>query len=538
MLSLKRATRAPATLLALAGVVAIGCGTDCTPSEGEFRPNVLLITVDTLRADHLECYGNSTVRTPHLCAMASEGVLFERAYSESPLTIPSHITILSSVPAARHGVRKNEGGLSRPVDVLPEFFRRAGYRTAAFVSAAHLGPTAALGQLVQPVVEEFQWPRRQSKTFRAEETNERVLSWLRGVCREPFFVWVHYFDPHMPYTPPSPFDTLYYKGDPYDVRHQSMAGVALNWYFYDLSDVRAQLKKLPEDMRALKRQLRLNSRGVRRLVLHPLELRHYIDEPDTYQRGRDRLRRMGAFVRMGLPLRRNIADWLTDVRDLKFPLAQYAGEVSYVDREIGRLRAELERLGIAERTITLITADHGESLGEHGLYFTHYGLHEPNLRVPLIIWWPGRIQPERRSELVSSLDIAPTILSLVGLSVPATMQGRDLLAPATDPTPIFAESGGGNQVMIRSGDWKLIRTVNSFYYVDGFEREQGATEVYHLSVDPGERTDLARKQPDVASSLEAHLDAWLAAQQPEPGGPAVPVAAETLESLRALGYVE
>jgi arylsulfatase A-like enzyme len=465
-------------------------------------------------------------------------MLFERAYSESHLTIPSHITILSSVSAARHGVRKNDGSLSRQIEVLPAVFRRAGFRTAAFVSAAHLGPKLALGHLVRPAVEEFQWPRRHSKPFRAEETNKRVFAWLRGVCRDPFFVWVHYFDPHMPYTPPRNFDRRYYHGDPYDVRHQSMDAVALNWYFYEPRGVRPRLKKLVDDVRHFKREFRLNSRGVRRLVLHPEELQRYAEEPEVYRRGRRRLRRMGEFVRAGLPLRRNLADWLEGVRDLSFPLAQYAGEVTYVDQEIGRLRAELERLGVVGRTIMLITADHGESLGEHGLYFTHYGLHEENLRVPLIVWAPGRIAPGRYAAPVSNLDVAPTMLRLAGLPVPPTMQGQDLLDRPAGPRPVFAEASAGRQVMIRAGHWKLIRTVHGFHYVDDFERERGAIEVYHLGVDPRELTNLAGERPDVVRALTPRLDAWLAAQQHPSDGMRRSVPPDALEQLRALGYVE
>src|SRR5206468_8311189 len=106
----------------------------------------------------------------------------------------------------------------------------------------------------------------------------------------------------------------------------------------------------------------------------------------------------------------------------------YAGEVSYVDEQIGRLRRGLEDLGLTGRTILVVTADHGESLGEHGIYFDHFGLHDPNLRVPLIVWAPGRVPAARRSDTVRGLDVAPTILRLANLPVPPAMHGSDLLA--------------------------------------------------------------------------------------------------------------
>jgi arylsulfatase A-like enzyme len=172
-----------------------GCGADCTPPAGPVRPNVVLVTIDTLRADHLGCYGSQTVQTPHLDRLAREGVLFERAWAQTHLTAPSHLTILSSLPLAMHGVTDNDVAPTRPVEVLPDVFARAGYRTAAFVGAKHMGPEGPLGSVLRGF-EVIRAPRRTSVPKRAEETNREVFRWLRGACGEPFFLWVHYWDPH------------------------------------------------------------------------------------------------------------------------------------------------------------------------------------------------------------------------------------------------------------------------------------------------------------------------------------------------------
>src|SRR5439155_1155238 len=129
-------------LVALLLVVA--CRPSCTPRAGETRPNVVLVTIDTLRADHLACYGSRTVRTPELDRLASEGARFERCYAQSHLTVPSHLTIFTSLPPAEHGVLDNGWKLRRRVEALPAVFARAGYRTAAFVSAKHVGPEGTL----------------------------------------------------------------------------------------------------------------------------------------------------------------------------------------------------------------------------------------------------------------------------------------------------------------------------------------------------------------------------------------------------------
>src|SRR5262249_15747522 len=142
--------------------LAAGCRPDCTPPAGPVRPNVVLITVDTLRADHLGCYGNTVVRTPALDRLAGEGTLFERCWAETHVTGPSHLSILSSVPPATHGVLTNDRQKARPVVALPALFAHAGYRTGAFVSAKHLGPEWTLGPLLSAGIETWKSPRRMS----------------------------------------------------------------------------------------------------------------------------------------------------------------------------------------------------------------------------------------------------------------------------------------------------------------------------------------------------------------------------------------
>jgi len=515
-------------------ILVLGCQPDCTPPPGPVRPDVVLVTVDTLRADHLGCYGNPTVLTPSLDALARDGVLFERCYAQSHITLPSHLTILSSLPLADHGVLTNEDTANAAIEVLPRLFARAGYRAAAFVSARHLGPRGGLGPVMTDL-EVHEAPSRGSQPFAASDTNRRLFRWLRGACRDPVFVWVHYFDPHMPYTPPPPFDRAYYQGDPFDPHETSMEGVVLNWYFHDLDGIRPRLASRPDLVRPLKRELGVNSRTIRELVLHPDRLAAHLDGNQVDPQLRSRLQELATVARRGLPYRRHLADWLTGVRDLRFPLAQYAGEVSYVDQEIGRLRSELEHLGLAERTILVLTADHGEGLGEHGIYFNHYGLHEPMLRVPLIVWAPGRVVPARRPQLARGLDVAPTVLRLAGLSVPASMQGRDLFGPVGDDEPFVAEAIRAEQLMVLEGRWKLIRTLRSFHYVDAFARAAGATELYDLTEDPGELVNVVERYPDVARALSTRLDAWLRAHPIRTPAGAPP--SERLRSLRALGYV-
>jgi choline-sulfatase len=521
-------------LLVLLAASVGGCAPDCSPPPGETRPNVILVTIDTLRADHVGAYGSRTVRTPHLDRLAADGVLFERAYSQSHITVPSHISILSSLPVVEHGVAANDQPVARAVVTLPALLRQAGYHTGAFVSAVHLGPRRAVGQLVAPSLETFEFPERVSKPRRAEETNAQLFRWLRGHCGGPLFAWVHYWDPHMPYQPPAPYDVEYYTDDPRAERFTSLVGVRHPWYHLELDGFRRHLAREAEEVRALKHEFDLRTQQVRQLVLYPI--RAHGHDPDGSRGLHSRVQQLGDAIRPHVPFRASIAGWLTGVRDARYPLAQYAGEVSYTDAQVGALRAEIERLGIRERTILLVTADHGEALGEHGIWFEHLGLHDPSVRVPLVVWAPGRLPPARRGDATTGLDVAPTLLALTGVPVPPSMRGRDLFGAAEAPASLVSEGLRGNQVSIRDERWKLIRTVADLSYAPEFERRAGTVELYDLRADPGERHDVAATETGARARLAAALDAWLAAHPATPAG--VPDVTDKLEELRALGYVE
>jgi arylsulfatase A-like enzyme len=279
---------------------------------------------------------------------------------------------------------------------------------------------------------------------------------------------------------------------------------------------------------------------VRNLILYPVDLEALAGDPEAAAGLRRRLAAIAGPLRRDLPLRESLAGWLTGVRDLRYPLAAYAGEVAYVDDAIGRLRAALEELGVAGRTIVVVTADHGESLGEHGVWFNHFGLTEPNLRVPLVVWAPGRVPPAHHDTPTDGLDLAPTILQLAGLPIPPAMQGRDLLAADAPRAPLVQEMMRGWQVALRDGPWKYVRTLTSFYYVDDFERSRGARELYRLDTDPGERENVVAAHPELAAVFDARLEAWLAAQRTPADGaaPAGPVSPSLEGELRALGYVQ
>jgi len=522
-------------LLLLLALGLAGCRPDCTPRDPA-RPNLLLVTIDTLRADHLGAYGNERVATPHFDRLAREGRIFEQSYAVSHITLPSHASIMSSLLPSEHGILRNNVRPSGPVPTLPETLARAGWRTGAVVSVLHLGPRHPVGELLRPGFETYEAPHRVSRPFRAAEANERLFAWMRGVCREPFFAWVHYWDPHMPYAPPAPFDGLYYTGDPHAPQHHGMDDVRLPWALLDLRPLRGRLSARAAEVRALKRALGLPSRGVRNLVLNPAALDTSVPDPAERARLRRVLGGLADGIRATLRPAPDLSDWLEGVRDIRFPLARYAGEVTYVDSALGALRAELEDLGLADRTIVVVTADHGEGLGEHGIWFNHEILQEQHLRVPLVIWAPGRVAPGRDPAPVDGLDVAPTLLALAGVPAPPSLHGRDLLSAGRQPRPLVAEGASGRQVAILDDGWRLVRTLQPMAIGDDYERQPGDVELYERTSDPGETRNRAADETARVQALSAALQARIAVPRTPP--PAGGVQRETSEALRALGYVE
>ncbi|PYV21597.1 MAG: hypothetical protein DMG24_19115 [Acidobacteria bacterium] len=213
------ASRPTVLLTVLLGLCASSSVSQSDSNRPPGHTPVLLITVDTLRADHLSCYGARNVRTPAMDALAAKGVRFENALAQVPTTPPSHAVILTGTYPVYNGVRDfSSGPLPQSVGVLAEAFERQGYDTAAFVSAFVLDSTWGFSRGFETYDDHFDL--RQLETGnpgtierRAEQTINLLLAWFRsrpatGTAR-PFFVWLHLYDPHRPYTPPEPFRTEY-----------------------------------------------------------------------------------------------------------------------------------------------------------------------------------------------------------------------------------------------------------------------------------------------------------------------------------------
>lgn len=446
--------------LLCAALAAMGCG-----GEEGARPNLVLVTVDTLRADRLGAYG-ATTATPNLDALAQGGVVFESVTAPLPETRPSHASLFTSRYPQDHGVVSNALTLADEALTLTEVLAEAGYRTAGFAGCSLLyagsGAEQGFGVLGQGAPDEHQRP--------AATVVDEAVAWLGSLDGEaPFFLWVHLFDPHMPYAPPQ-------------------TEAALDW----------------------------------RQIFAAAE-RHDGDLP---------------------------------ARVLRRGLALYDAEVEAVDRELGRLFAAVERAAPPDETVVTVTADHGECFGG-GVWFDHSPcLGEGALHVPLLLRGPGRLPAgERRDDLASLLDVAPTLLDLAGVPAPDAFAGRSLLAAdagAEEPLvffqhPLYRESdlesrrqvhrrlrsvageptrpilGEAPQVGARGPRWKYVR--------------RGAHEsLYDLVADPEETRDLAAAEPEVLRRHRGAVRRWLAAH-PFPEAVDDEIDPELRRQLEALGYL-
>jgi len=440
------------------------------------RPNVLLITLDTLRYDYVGCNGLLPwIRTPHLDALAAEGLRFDQAISQSPTTTPSHCSIMTSVYPTVHG-GMNGKPMRRESTTLAECLRENGYETIAFTSATttrsvNSGLDKGFERYVDSLVawseifsrDEFQnllvfymLGISQDSQIRGDVVTRRALSWLSTREDIPFFCWLHYFDPHHPYAPPPPYDAMYTN----------------------------------------------------------------IIAPDTPMRSEREL---------------------------------YAGEVSYVDAQVGQVIANLKQRGLYDETLIVVTSDHGEGFGEQHWGYTERGhgehLYDTTQHVPLIVKPPMSERTPRGRRVrrqVELIDIAPTVLGFLGIPKPDSFTGRSL-APllvgerppdenraAHAMTEVKAESTSDPKkeslfvlkLAHRTPQWKYV-------VVDHFNQE----ELYDLETDPGETANVAKVLPDLCAERMQAVRALKPATWDIHRDPRARLAPALRKQLEALGYL-
>ncbi len=426
---------------------------DRRPDPG--TPNVVLITLDTTRADYLGCYGHPEVKTPNIDRLAAAGINFLNNVAPSQCTNPAHASILTGLYLAFHGVYDNQTSLDEGALTLAEILRDKGYRTLAAVSARHLNPeNTNFSQGFDEFLES------DPVQLTAEERNQQFLKKLRKVARRSFFAWVHYFDPHGDYSPPVPYNSMYPVGKDFE----PVPGA--EWM--DLSDEKKAGPVDPDEM---------------------------------------------------VPL--------------------YKGEITFLDHHIGELLDLLAELGVEERTLVILVADHGESMTEKGVYFCHAGLYNQVTHVPLIMRFPGRIPAGAEATgMTSSVDILPTVLDLLGFEPPGeAIDGRSLLPAISDPgyEPhefVIVEAVNGIIGALYQSGYKYIKPYGNDWAV----RED---HLFRPFDDYAEENDLKQTEMERARRMESFLDTWLAEAKKEslPSVRRDVLDQRTKEALESLGYI-
>ena len=449
--------------------------------------NIILISLDTLRASSMSCYGHRNSTTSHLDRLAAKSTLFETCISPHIPTHPAHTTMFTGKDVLTHQVITQGSGLNLDpgVKTVTELLSEAGYFT---VAADNLGRWFKRG-FPDDLYRGYKWEMKYHNARKAEAVNKTAME-LLDIARsqnKPWFAFLHYWDPHTPYLPPPPFERQFYSGDDEcDPNNRSMDAVyncdPFKYYFM-------QWMCTPDS-----------------------------SDPDNVQKKRL---------------------WT----DQHYVNAQYDGSIAYMDDSLNTLFQYLRDNGIMDETLLIITADHGEELDEHELWYDHHGLYETNCHVPLIIHCPSVVPGDQRLEgLVTLKDIAPTILDYAGLldfAERERMEGESLRSlvdsgdnAGTAEAVYLTECSWMKKRGWRTKKWKLILEGGGTPEV----YNTADLELYDLEEDPDEIYNLAEEATAVIQRLKAEIQGFLKYRLAETGLPD-PTEAQDI-SMRRVGNME
>ncbi len=452
------------------------------------QPNVLIVLIDTLRADRLGSYGYRRDTSPHIDRVAGEGWRFDVAIAQASWTKPSVASMITGLYARQTSVssgdwaEQNQEGtvlvetLAAEHLTLAEQLASHGYETAAFGKNHHLLVELGFSQgyltyqwlhpagrgALDRVLERF-LPDADPQ-FAAEWINDRFVDWLDAKADRKFFAYLHHIDIHWPYESPPPFSGMFTeKPAPED--------------FNSGNFLKRMVSKLREDSSA---------------TVNPETLRAM---NDAYDEG-----------------------------------------IRYVDDGLGRIFELLQRRGLYDDTLIIITADHGEEFMEHGLLGHGKSLYDEVIRVPLIVKFPcpgPHCSPRVVTSQVELVDVFPTVMQVLGIEPPTSLAGRSLAGEASASRAAFSEfksnSGLKTQIALRTPEWKWI-----------YDEQDDTGELYDLAQDPGEANDLATSEPALRELLSARVLDFAATHLKDDAVSAFAVKADErmLENLKALGYVQ
>lgn len=456
------------------------------------KPNIILIVMDAVKAKQLSCYGYHRPTAPNLEQFAEHSVVYETAISPAGWSLPSHASMFTGLYPSRHGAHDQHKYLRPEYPTLAEILRSRGYHTLAVCHNEYVSSTTDLNRGFEefnPAIGKLSRPLRKMKQKAetgaaillgrrdsgARSINGQVMATLRRLqtAERPFFMFVHYLEPHAPYRPPKKFNRYLPKG---------------------------------------------------------------VSSREAKQVNQDRVKYLAELVSM-------------DERDFEILTALYDGEITYLDTRIAQVLRWLKESGLTDRTMVIITSDHGENVGDHQMMGHAYCLYDTLLHVPLIIHYPkGTTTPGRVKHQVQTLDLLPTILSMLGDTSSETyrsLQGYDLLSStrrdftiaeqAKPDLTTFYKRFPSADVSRYDRALKMIRT-NRYKYIWASD---GNHELYDLQADPDEVRNVVVERPDVAGDLDRRLTEWRNSFEEAIPLDEVPEFDEAVKDrLRALGYLE
>ena len=432
---------------------------DYMPSISCQDCNVVIISVDTLRADHLGCYGYHRDTSPSIDSFAKESILFKNVYAVRGQTWPSLTSMLTSLYPVSSRVRWNLHMLNTKVDTLGGLLKNEDYITSAFLSNFC-------------EAKRYDFDTDYCSERDDSKITPKVVEWLGKNKDKKFFTWIHYFNPHEPYNAPEEFDIFVDKK--YKTKHTT------------------------------------NYRGLNKIGKQAIKL---------------------------------------SKKDIDYFISKYDGDIRFVDSEIKKVFESLKNNGLLDNTIIVFTSDHGEELYERGYYIGHScSIHDSVLHIPLLIRLPENIESGRQvGEIIENIDIAPTLLDLLGVDKPDTFEGRSFIR-LIDPNAIdnsfsYSLSEVGSKIhSIRTERYRYI--YNPGNITPNF-RKQGCLprgknykihneELYDIITDPGEKNNLAEKNPGLALELRRRIDALYPKDSREKYQLADN---DSIQKLKALGYL-
>lgn len=462
-------------IIFLAGLLWLpGCSENPSPGRSAYDrgpeiKNLVVIMIDTLRADHLSCYGYEGIETPAIDTLAGQGVLFRKTYSAAPWTCPSMASLFTSLYPEAHGMVlhpirdfKKFRVLSPKLTTLTEILKKAGAETHAISEQIWFSETFGFAQGFD--------------SFKMLEEGTRELTDLalqqigRLSSEKPFFLYLHFLDPHTPYTPPEPFII------PHPGRGRfGLEGLDWDEWWQELWKIN---RRTPD--------------------------------VDEY---------------------------------LSYLISLYDGEIAFVDHEIGRILDGLEARGLSENTVVALVADHGEAFLEHAMLHGST-LYNEELIVPMIIKvpWDPELKSLTWNQPVSTLDLMPTLLDLLGLPVPNAIQGKSMLPQLMRRAP--GESGedpvSARRFICAENAYDLdLKKVQSERFSLILNKRTRQCNFFDLENDPWEQEDKLDLFPEEFKEHWDFMMQWLEAEEKwvRPDSPKIDLSGEVEDRLRRLGYL-